>query len=434
MPKAIAIHRRTIIIKEIGMTEILSLLPQTIFHSINWSFCSRRQNYYQRSNSHSQNVDSVDAEHLANARKSHKSLPDLHAQTSRHSPHSDAMSYRSRGNRSNKSGSSMNRDSGGSSGHYTHRSESFAKQQQQQSPQPLTQAQKLCIDYYRRDSGSSTQHSNNSYRIHNCLECNAKCDENCLLNFTTSEVPDAFKDDYVDQSRSLPYSPTRRPRPIGCDEIYALTATGGNGTTELDLSPPLGTFRRQRCLRIKQHPTRTSACSERTIDNTVDLNDQAYDDRKPILRSKSDISHRYWHRNIDPNEPTEMPQTSNGAAGQTSLANGSLSGGQSNLANSKKLSKSENLLQLERFFDHLGLNDDKYEEYIAPRRLSNDDSDHSSPTFFSDVSTVDSTQLLDSTETQATIQPYRPIETTSIVERNARIIKWLCTCRKLQMT
>lgn len=354
------------------------------------------------------------------------------------------MSYRSRGNRSNKSGSSMNRDSGGSSGHYTHRSEPYAKQQQQslhpsQCPDEL-QTQKLTIDY-RRDSGSSTQHSNNSYR-QDCIECNSKnqCGDNCLLNFTTSEVPEAFKDDYiVDHSRSLPYSPNRRPRPIGCEEIFALTNNVigplqiDSNSTEIDLSPPLGTFRRQKCLRIKQHPTRNSASSERTADD----DDQPYDDRKPILRSKSDISHRYWHRNIDQIDSTGNPNVSAvavvGGGGGVCIGSNDINS-PNNLANSKKLSKSENLLQLERFFDHLGLNDDKYDEYIAPRRNSNADSDHSSPIYFSDVSTVDSTRLLDSTETQATIQPYRPIETTSIVERNARIIKWLCTCRKLQMT
>lgn len=372
---------------------------------------------------------------MAIARKSHKSLPDLHAQTSRHSPHSDAMSYRSRGNRSNKSGSSMNRDSGGSSGHYTHRSEPYAKQQlqfPQQSQYPgESQTQKLAIDCYRRDSGSSTQHSNNSYR-NDCIECNSKnqCGDDCLLNFTTSEVPEAFKDDYIDHSRSLPYSPNRRPRPIGSEEIFALTNAAEqnqieNNATEIDVSPPLGTFRRQKCLRIKQHPSRNSASSERTADD----DDQPYDDRKPILRSKSDISHRYWHRNVDQIDSAGNPTAlsvygGDGAGGMN---------GQLSLLNSKKLSKSENLLQLERFFDHLGLNDDKYDEYIVPRRNSAD-SDHSSPVYFSDVSTVDSTRLLDSTETQATIQPYRPIETTSIVERNARIIKWLCTCRKLQMT
>lgn len=358
------------------------------------------------------------------ARKGHKSLPDLHIQTSRHSPHSDAMSYRSRGNRSNKSGSSLNRDSGGSSGHCTHRSEPYAKQQlQQQLLQDELQTQKLNIEC-RRDSGSSTQHSNNSYR-HDCFECNSKnqCGDDCLLNFTTSEVPEAFKDDYVDNSRSLPYSPNRRPRPIGCEEIADFLNTGQNqidtNATVIDISPPLGTFRRQKCLRIKQHPNRYSVSCTATGDD----DDQTYDDRKPILRSKSDISHRYWDRNIDQfGTPRNL------------VASGGGSGGNNNLINSKKLSKSENLLQLELFFDQLGLNDDKYDEYIAHRRKSNAGSDHSSPVFFSDVSTVDSTRLLDSSETQATIQQYRPIETTSIIERNARIIKWLCTCRKIQMT
>lgn len=356
-------------------------------------------------------------------------MPDLHTQTNRHSPHSDAMSYRSRGNRSNKSGSSMNRDSGGSSGHYTHRSEPYCCQQQPQTiyqDANVQQAPVINMDY-RRDSGSSTQHSNNSYR-NDCIECNLKnqCGDNCLLNFTTSEVPEAFQDDYVG-NKSVQYSTRHRSRLTYCGESGRRSLPSSpdeiqnerRGSGENEISPPLGTFRRQRCLRFKQHPNRYSSSSERT------RGDGAYDDdeRKPILRSKSDISHRYSHRNVQSHDTNNT--------GKCNMPNSP----PNNLLNAKKLSKSENLLQLERFFDHLGLNDDKYDEYIGfSRRDSNSDSNHSSPVFFSDVSTVDSNRLLDSTETQTAIQPYRPIETTSIVERNARIIKWLCNCRKLQMT
>lgn len=106
--------------------------------------------------------------------------------------------------------------------------------------------------------------------------------------------------------------------------------------------------------------------------------------------------------------------------------------------NSNAKAKSESLSQLEHFFDRLGLNDENYEEFIAPKptgQTNENDSDQSSPLFFSDVSTVDSNRLPDSTETQPQLTaPYRPNEPPSIVERNARIIKWLCNCKKVQLT
>lgn len=95
--------------------------------------------------------------------------------------------------------------------------------------------------------------------------------------------------------------------------------------------------------------------------------------------------------------------------------------------------------ELEKFFDRLGLNDEAFHEiYSQPRRHhseTDNGSDDSSTVFFSDVSTVDSMRLPDSTETQPqTTQAYRPSEPPSIVERNARIIKWLCNCKKMQCT
>lgn len=362
--------------------------------------------YYQRSSSHCQEIDS-DAQ--AMSRNSHKSLPDLHTQSNRNSPHSDAMSYRSRGNRSSKSGSSLNRDSGESSGHYTHHSESYGGRdsyvQQRQLPSP-PQISKL-MDY-RRDSGSSTQHSENLYR-HNCTGCSngKQCGDDCLLNFTTSEVPDAFKDDYVcDNVRSSSQCSPKKQYHLRYDHSPdEPTQIVRKDSGDTDVSPPLGTFRRQKCLRLKQHPSRYSS-SDRAHTSS--------DDRRPILRSKSDISHRYWQRNRnEPNEP------------KLSIAKHDIDMAANNSSNE--------LQQLERFFDNLGLDDRKYDECIVGDAMIDDESSRSSPTFFSDVSTVDSMRLLDSTETQATIAPYRPIETTSIVERNARIIKWLCACRKLQM-
>lgn len=124
--------------------------------------------------------------------------------------------------------------------------------------------------------------------------------------------------------------------------------------------PPVSTFKRQKCLRYKRD--------------------------RPILRSKSDISDRYWR-------PPEPPTS-----------------------------------HLEQFFEHLGLTSDSYEEMLSGSGHSSD-----SPVFFSDVSTVDSSRPLDNVDC-CPQQTYRNSEPPSIVERNARIIKWLCNCRKSQLT
>lgn len=394
-------------------------------------FC--RHNY-QRSYSHSHAVPSMDGQSpidysppqtsyqvSGNATNSaagfninsHKSLPDLHSQISRHSPHSEVLSCCSRGNRSNKSGSSFNRDSGGSSGHYTHRSD----------PNCCRQAQQLALQKehvsceIRRDSGSSTQHSGNSYygggggqqMRYDCAECRSKMkiDANeCLLNFTTPEVPEAFQDNYEEKSTRRYYDNVRRTKHIQHHQApppLQLQSPNAGQLNENELSPPLGTFTRQRCLRIK-HKGRFSSPS---------------DDRRPILRSKSDISDRYWNKNMPVSE------------GANHVA----------VRAKETRAKSESMSQLEHFFDRLGLNDEKYEEFIEPKpgatgeEGDENNSDLSSPLFFSDVSTVDSNRLPDSTETQPQLTAtYRPNEPPSIVERNARIIKWLCNCRKVQLT
>lgn len=206
------------------------------------------------------------------AQRCHKSLPDLHC---RAEPSSNKSS--------NKSLS--NRDSGGSSGHYTQRSE---------PPPPPRQET-------RRDSGSSTQHSGGS-SYYCCQE---------------------------------PECRTRYPQPVS-------------------------TFKRQKCLRYKRD--------------------------RPILRSKSDISDRYYRG------PPEPPVS-----------------------------------HLEQFFEHLGLTSDSYEDMLSNSRSSD------SPVFFSDVSTVDSSRPIDNVD-YCHAQTLRPSEPPSIVERNARIIKWLCNCRKLQLS
>lgn len=339
---------------------------------------------------------------------SHKSLPDLHSQSNRYSPHSDRLS--GRGNRSIKSGSSFNHGSIGSSGHYTRKSEPCCQQVALKEPAKLE---------YFRDSGFSTQHSDdyNVFRYDFVADSHTDADAFCPLEFSTPEVPKAFQDDYVGESSPMKYPNDRQQSNgrsstaagagyVGRQEMSTIKTTkidnrNDLSPTEQELSPPLGTFKRQKCLRFKNRRSRCSSPSGRNCNYS-----ERSDDRKPILRSKSDISDRYWNRkNAKP-----IRSSPSGSA-----------------KDKQQTHKNESFSELVQFFDQLGLSDQEYEECIGFESAA------SSPVFFSDSSTVDSNQLPDSTETQQTIQPYRPPETTSIVERNARIIKWLCNCKKLRM-
>lgn len=135
---------------------------------------------------------------------------------------------------------------------------------------------------------------------------------------------------------------------------------------------------------------------------------------RPILRSKSDISDRYWRQdNGRSNKVPARPPRS--------------------------------ITQLENFFDCLGLDSENYQRITKP------DSKSSSPVFFDSVSSVDSALGLYSwagnNQTNQSSQwqnndcsvgmgnddsNQRVNDPPSIVERNARIIKWLCQCRKVQ--
>lgn len=146
-----------------------------------------------------------------------------------------------------------------------------------------------------------------------------------------------------------------------------------------EVTSPLGTFKRQRCLRYKQrHP-------------------------RPILRSKSDISDRY--RRNDGHSSSSAP-----CEGEESPS-----------------STDDSVQRLHRFFETLGLEDHTFDTIVTEPALE-------SPIFFSDASTVDSNQLAQDYTVNGPPQKqvYRNMEPPSIVERNARIIKWLCNCRKIQ--
>lgn len=230
-----------------------------------------------------------------------------------------------------------NRDSGESSGHYTHRSE----------PAPCSEPPRPEI---RRDSGSSTQHSGASVYC-----CAGDQDAHAATYARTTRHGYPPPQEYATRTYEYANTPYQDPT----------------------LSPGPGTFKRQKCFRYKQR--------ERSLESS-----------RPILRSKSDISDRYWR-----GAPVRKPPL--GAEHSSAPVS-----------------------HLEQFFEQLGLNSDSYESMLDNSCESN------SPIFFSDVSTVDSSRPLDNPEYCAV--PFRPSEPPSIVERNARIIKWLCNCRKLQVT
>lgn len=135
---------------------------------------------------------------------------------------------------------------------------------------------------------------------------------------------------------------------------------------------------------------------------------------RPILRSKSDISDRYWRH-------------------------------ESGRSTKKPSRPARSFTQLENFFDRLGLDSENYQRITEP------DSKSSSPVFFDSVSSVDSALGLYSYVGNTQGNPgnqwqsnncstgmgneetnQRSCDQPSIVERNARIIKWLCQCRKVQ--
>ncbi|KAG5679340.1 hypothetical protein PVAND_008912 [Polypedilum vanderplanki] len=403
-----------------------------------------------------------DSRSTSNNINSHKSLPDLHTQISRHSPHSE---YSSRGNRSNRSGSSgFNRDSGGSSGHFTHRSEPCCKQMEkimmnQQQQQSSNQQQQD----YRRDSGSSTQHSGNSFYTYqqqfryDCIECRAKMRENetTMFNFPV-EVPEAFQDSYQESSdtlRNTYYNQQTSASIIRSPSPQDVLSPSSQKMELSPLSPPLGTFKRQKCLRFKNFRYSNSTnVAQTSTSQPNSLQIQAEDDRRPILRSKSDISDRYWNKvQQQQQQSMDMSVKSRRERYQQTVSESFGSNG-SGASSGGKLSRSDSMYELEHFFDQLGLDDKNYQETIArPRRrhqrsasatvtatFEDNDSDRSSVVFFSDCSTIDSNRIIaDSGPTIQTDQTnpnlYRPSEPPSIVERNARIIKWLCNCKKSQM-
>ncbi|XP_063629282.1 uncharacterized protein LOC134800707 isoform X1 [Cydia splendana] len=422
---------------------------------------------YIRSNSHSQ--PSMREEDGCTNINSHKSLPDLHTQARgyhehavsgtdtigrsprrrRHSTHQRTASCSSKGTRSNHSslmsseafsehpspgeenyqsynsrcGSSFARDSGGSSGHYTQHSAPPAPRPAPRDP---------------RDSGCSTTDRYGGYygSWAGLEECYVSAPPQFQdgapspphapppplypprvgIHFQASAPPPQFQDepplyDYNDYDCATYKPPAKchgrkeyasRERdynryhesgaePINKQPQYAERRARLDDSQEYvntsqmcpaeEVTSPLGTFKRQRCLRYKQRRPR------------------------PILRSKSDISDRY--RRSDGRSPASAPCEDDSP---DSPSEGSA---------------------LQQFFERLGLEPRQYDALLR-------DALPDSPVFFSSASTVDSNQLANAAD--YTVQGpgvqkpiYRNTEPPSVVERNARIIKWLCQCRKTQM-
>lgn len=134
---------------------------------------------------------------------------------------------------------------------------------------------------------------------------------------------------------------------------------------------------------------------QRHPDNIWESNEAEAEDGirlRPILRSKSDVCRRHTKLALSPSPVTPA--------------------------------------DLETFFEHLGLGSAEY------TMLTGTDSNTSSPVFFSDTSSVDSQTLCSVNQSTGGSDGATSTvtELPSIVERNARIIKWLCNCRKAQLS
>ncbi|CAG9570783.1 unnamed protein product [Danaus chrysippus] len=431
---------------------------------------------YIRSNSHSQPSGREDEATNIN---SHKSLPDLHAQAHiypeqvnvvvsaegagrsprrrRHSAHHRTASCSSKGTRSNHSslmsscdafsehpspeenyqsynsrcGSSFARDSGGSSGHYTQRSApphahhdrnrgysyhtnsgstleqcyvSAPPQFQDGAPSPPPPPPPPSAPHYTPAAPAGGHGAHPRVGIHfqasapppqfqdeplydyngYDYDCTYKTPLKCLTGTPPRKEYTREYSRYHEPSTELiskqPQYQESRMRRLDEQQQYVNIDARKMCPPE-EATSPLGTFKRQRCLRYKQRRPR------------------------PILRSKSDISDRY--RRTDGRSPSSAP------------------------CEVSPSSPSEGSGRLHRFFDYLGLESRQYEALF-------NDADEDSPVFFSSASTVDSNQVAaaaDYTVQGPGVQKqiYRNTEPPSVVERNARIIKWLCQCRKAQI-
>ncbi|XP_026480205.1 GATA zinc finger domain-containing protein 14-like [Ctenocephalides felis] len=283
-----------------------------------------------------------------------------------------------------------------------------------------------------KHTSSNKQHSTNIFAYEQTTY---------LTTMTTTMTTDYRKDFHNSGSSSLPplnegfvqnEKVARKPGDGGfIRETFISTPHRGESNKERcdgykggPLSPPLGTFKRQRCLRYKNKCSSNSSGRER--------------DSKPVIRSKSDISDRYCNNKGEkiircrsaqqPTPPSPLHHQPTSSQSAKSIDN--------------------QMSRVESFFDRLGLSDDTFKElmtgneHVRYNSMASPDQNSkvsSPPVFFSDTSTVDSLDqcVYDYTNTGSNNAPVQNVvrvsEPPSVVERNARIIKWLCNCRKMQL-
>ncbi|XP_026277725.2 mucin-12 [Frankliniella occidentalis] len=349
----------------------------------------------------------------------HKSLPDLHSSptptrhsvprwssdnssnrgssTSSHSGdgcgYTDYIHRRSgsqRGSRSlHYSGDSMSVVSSGGRTHQSHRS--------QPAPGPATR--EMCVGELRRGNSSGSSSGTRTHRSQPEGRSRANTVSEALIRQSSGGSSAALSgmSSWSPRYRSRPTSQYHSMRNTSLEEMDGNRASRGSRGS-------LGS-------RGSSHKSDHENYSSPPQCSRVAELCWNFEPRRPILRSKSDISHRYSGSvNVPLSPPCQDPA------------------------------------QLEIFFEQLGLDNTEF-RYVSRTRSDSSDS----PVFFSSVSSVDSnnggwnapwsasglaTSAGGTTGTPGGMMGSghsgKNVEQPSIVERNARIIKWLCNCRKAQ--
>nr|CAD7265479.1 unnamed protein product [Timema shepardi] len=314
----------------------------------------------------------------------HKSLPDLHASPTTSlssSANSSEAPYEARSVSSGRcwgrSSGYIPRDAMSTASAHTHKNQSECTALHAQHAQPVVPQPCTAQDCIRRKDSGTTSRSHDSNSSGRCKDTTVSHDSNSSGR----------------QSQTV----GRRPSSGSGGSRHQPTAVErlSGGAEKCD--SPGG-----RRANLKDIESASSYSDSGAEDVSSPPLTRAGEGRRPILRSKSDISHRY-SRGAPPVPVRPQPPRSTA--------------------------------QLELFFEQMGLDAHDY------RCLSTPVSGSSSPVYFSSVSSVDSAVVWapwgpesgGSLGGVTTTNTHRTIEQLSIVERNARIIKWLCNCRKAQL-
>nr|CAD7442886.1 unnamed protein product [Timema bartmani] len=320
----------------------------------------------------------------------HKSLPDLHTSPTTSlssSANSSEAPYEARSVSSGRcwgqSPGYIPRDTMSTASAHTHKNQSECTALHAQHTQPVVPQLCTAQDCIRRKDSGTTSRSHDSNSSGRCKDTTTSHDSNSSCLYKDSGVTTRSHDSNSSGRQSQTVS--RRP------------SSGSGGSRHQPTA-----VERLRRANLKDIESASSYSDSGAEDVSSPPLTRAGEGRRPILRSKSDISHRY-SRGAPPVPVRPQPPRSTA--------------------------------QLELFFEQMGLDAHDY------RCLSTPVSGTSSPVYFSSVSSVDSAVVWapwgpesgGSLGGVATTNTHRTVEQLSIVERNARIIKWLCNCRKAQL-